>query len=188
MEVVVRLGQRGRGFIALALLAAAAVVFAGCGSPPPAESEAVVSFKKDIRETGDGLASLLMDSVARRDSRSVRKTLQGLCLKAEKSGTPYRCGITVLDGNGVTLASATPTALLKRLNYSRYESVMNVIHEKKAVNTILYLQDHSRLYVVGIPMLREGEVLGILVLTFDSDDLQKRTGLTEQEFRQLSLN
>lgn len=186
--VMVLIGPWRRGFIALTLLISTAVVSTGCGSPPPPESQAILSFKKDIRETGDGLVPLLMDGVAKRDTRSVRNTLKRLCLKAEKSGTPYRCGITVLDGNGVTLASATPTVPLRRLNYSRYESVMKVIREKKPVNTILYLQDHSRLYVVGIPMLREGEVLGVLVLTFDSDDLRKKTGLTEQEFRALTMN
>lgn len=137
---------------------------------------------------GDRLAPVLMDSLAKRDSRSASKALRTLCATADKSDTPYSCGITVLDKRGITLASATPAAPIKRLNYSRYEAVMSVLNEKKAVNTILYLQDHTRLFVVGIPMLREGELLGVLVLTFDSNDLQKRTGLTEQEFRDLKLN
>jgi len=169
-------------------LIAAAIAATGCTPSPPAESKAVISFKKEIRETGDRLAPLLMDNLAKRDPRSVRKSLQKHCTAADENGIPYNCGITVLDKSGVTLASATPAAPLKRLNYSRYEAVMSVVNEKKAVNTILYLQDHTRLFVVGIPMLREGEVMGILVLTFDSNDLRKRTGLTEQEFRDLTLN
>jgi hypothetical protein len=185
---MVLFGRWRRGSVSLVLLIAAAVAATGCQSPPPAESEAVTSFKKEIRETGDRLAPVLVDSLAMRDPRLVRKTLRTLCATADKSSTPYSCGITVLDKHGITLASATPAAPLKRLNYSRYEAVMSVVNEKKTVNTVLYLQDHSRLFVVGIPMLRESELLGVLVLTFDSNDLQKRTGLTEQEFRDLKLN
>jgi hypothetical protein len=107
---------------------------------------------------------------------------------AGKSGRPYSCGITVLDPHGITLASATPGEPIKRLNYSRYEVVMKALKERKIVKAKLYLQDRTTLYVVGIPLVRQGEALGLLVLAFDAADLRDRFGLTEEEFLRVDLN
>ena len=88
------------------------------------------------------------------------------------------------------LASATiaPGEPIKRLDYSRYEVVMKALKERKIVKAKLYLQDHSTLYTVVIPLVRQGEALGLLVLAFDTADLGDRLGLTEEEFLRVDLN
>jgi hypothetical protein len=170
---------------AAALLLSLALI-ASCA--PSAPGPAAEAFKKEVQATKEFLAPSLMDAVASREPRSARRILERQCALAGKSGRPFSCGITVLDTHGITLASATPGEPIKRLNYSRYEVVMKALKERKIVKAKLYLQDRTNLYVVGIPLVRQGEALGLLVLAFDASDLRERFGLTEEEFLRVDLN
>jgi hypothetical protein len=173
--------------MAAALLLSLAVL-ASCA--PSAPGPAAESFKKEVQATKASLAPSLMDAVSRREPRLARSVLERQCALAGKSGSPFTCGITVLDHQGITLASATlaPGEPMKRLDYSRYEVVMKALKERKIVKAKLYLQDRTTLYVVGIPLVRQGEALGLLVLAFDAADLRDRFGLTEEEFLRVDLN
>jgi hypothetical protein len=161
---------------------------AGCA--PSAPGPAAESFKKEVQATEASLAPSLMDAVASREPRSASSILERQCALAGKSGRPFSCGITVLDPHGIALASATlaPGEPIKRLNYSRYEVVMKALKERKIVKAKLYLQDRTTLCVVVIPLVRQGEALGLLVLAFAAADLRDRFGLTEEEFLRVDLN
>jgi len=174
--------SRARG--AALLLSLALIVSCAPSAPGPAAE----SFKKEVQATKESLAPSLMDAVANREPRSARSIVERQCDQAEKRGRPFSCGITVLDHHGITLASATPGEPIRRLDYSRYEIVMKALKERKIVKAKLYLQDRTTLYVVGIPLVRQGEVLGLLVLAFDAADLRNRFGLTEEEFLRADLN
>lgn len=165
--------------VCLALLASCA---------PSAPGPAAESFKREVQATKEYLAPSLMDAVSHREPGSAKGILERQCTLAREGGRPFTCGITVLDPHGIALASATPGELIKRLDYSRYEIVMKALKERKIVKAKLYLQDHTTLYVVGIPLVRQGEALGLLVLAFDASDLRDRFGLTEEEFLKLDLN
>ena len=169
----------------LVLLAA---VLSGCALPESGQSDAVLSFKKEVKETRDSLVPSMIEAVASRDPRTVRLILEKQCSLARENGRPIACGITVLDLHGITLASVTPGETMRRLNYSRYEVVMQALKEKKIVTAKLYLQDGTTLYVVGIPLACNSKTQGLLVLTFDAGELKNRVGITEQEFLKVDLN
>ena len=177
-----RLMSSARGAALLFSLA----LIASCA--PPAPGPAAESFKQEVQATKESLATSLMDAVASREPRSARSILERQCALAGKSGRPFSCGITVLDPHGITLASATPGEPIKRLDYSRYEVVMQALKGRKIVKAKLYLQDRTTLCVVVIPLMRQGEALGLLVLAFDAADLRNRFGLTEEEFLRADLN
>jgi hypothetical protein len=163
-------------------------LLAGCApsSPgPPGEA-----FRKEVLAARESLAPSLMDAVASRDPRAARKILEQQCALSREAGRAFFCGITVLDHHGITLASATiaPGEPIKRLDYSRYEIVMQALKGRKIVKAKLYLQDRSTLYVVVIPLMRQGEAQGLLVLAFDAADLRDRYGLTEEEFLRVHLD
>ncbi|MGE5844807.1 MAG: hypothetical protein ACM32K_07880, partial [Syntrophaceae bacterium] len=84
--------------------------------------------------------------------------------------------------------SASPVEPIKRIDYSRYEVVMKALKERKVVKARLFLQDGTRLYVVAIPLVQNGESIGLLGLAFDSADLRNRFGLTEDDFMRVDLN
>jgi hypothetical protein len=176
-----RRGPGKRAFCSTLAILAALVV--ACTPSAPGPGAAGESFRKEVLATKESLAASLADAVARRESRSVRIILEQTCHVAQSQGQPFTCGITVLDRNGITLASATPGEPLRRLNYSRYEVVMDALKERRIVKTKLYLQDRRTLYVVAIPLERQGEVLGLLTLTYEAADLMNRYGLTEQDLR-----
>jgi len=161
---------------------------AGCAPSSPGPTGAGESFRKEVLAARESLAPSLMDAVASREPRLAGNILEQKCTLAREGGSPFTCGITVLDPHGITLASATPGEPIKRLNYSHYEVVTKALKERKIVKAKLYLQDHTTLYVVGIPLVRQGKVLGLLVLAFDAADLRDRFGLTEEDFLKVDLN
>jgi hypothetical protein len=160
----------------------------GCDIRESGQSDAVLSFKKEVKESRDALVPPLIEAVANRDPRTVRLILDKQCDQARESGRPFACGITVLDLHGITFASVTPVETMRRLNYSRYEVVMQALKDNKIVTAKLYLQDGTNLDVVGIPLARNGKTVGLLVLTFDAGELKDRVGITEQEFLKVDLN
>jgi hypothetical protein len=172
--------------------AAGLVLFAafcsGCDSRESGQSDGVLSFKKEVKETRDVLAPSLIEAVANRDPRTVRLILDKQCDQARERGRPFACGITVLDLHGITFASVTPGETMRRLNYSRYEVVMQALKDDKIITAKLYLQDGTILDVVGIPLVRNEKTVGLLVLTFDAGELKDRVGITEQEFLKVDLN
>jgi hypothetical protein len=176
-----------------AITAAAGLAFltafcSGCTFTEPGQSKAALSFKKEVKEAADALVPSLIEAISTRDSQAVRLILDRQCALARDRSQPYTCGITVLDLHGITLASATPSETIRRLNYSRYEVVMDTLKGNKAITAKLYLQDGTVLYVVGIPLTRDGEAQGLLVLTFDARELKNRVGITEKEFLSVDLN
>lgn len=163
-------------------------LLAGCAPSAPGPTEAGESFRKEVLAARDSLEPALLEAVARREPRSAKRILEQRCTLARESGSPFACGITVMDNHGITLASATPGEPIKRLDYSRYEVVMTALKERKVVKARLFLQDGTRLYVVAIPLVRSGESIGLLGLAFDAADLRSRFGLTEDEFMRVDLN
>lgn len=163
------------------------VLTAACTPSAPAPSKASEAFRQEVLAARESLSAALMDAAARREQRAAGRILEQTCSLARDSGRPFACGITVLDNHGITLASATPGATIRRLDYSRYEVVTRALTERKIVKTKLYLQDRSTLYVVAMPLERRGEILGLLVLAFDQSDLTGRLGLTEEEFHNVNL-
>lgn len=180
--------RRLKAVTAAAALVLLAAISTGCALPESDQSDAVLSFKKEVKETGDALVPSLIEAVANRDPSAVRLLLDKQCALARENGRPFACGITVLDLHGITLASVTPSETIGRLNYSRYEVVMQALEGNKIVTTKLYLQDGTILYAVGIPLARSGKAQGLLVLTFDARELKNRVGITEKEFLKVDLN
>ncbi|NPV06221.1 MAG: hypothetical protein HPY67_16020 [Syntrophaceae bacterium] len=170
-----------------AILALAAASASACAPPAPGPSKAEEAFRKEVLAAREALSASLTDAAANREPQAAGRILQQTCSLARESGRPFACGITVLDRQGITLASATPGAPFRRLDYSRYDAVSKALKERRIVKTKLYLQDRSALYVVAIPLERRGEAVGLLVLTFDREDLSNRHGLTEEEFQRVDL-
>jgi len=170
-----------------ATLALAAALASACAPPAPGPSKAEEAFRKEVMAAREALSASLADAAADREPRAAGRILEQTCSLARESGRPFACGITVLDRRGITLASATPGASFRRLDYSRYDAVSTALKERRVVKTKLYLQDRSALFVVALPLERRGEAVGLLVLAFDQADLLNRHGLTEEEFRRVDL-
>ena len=182
-QAMQRTGRRFRG----AALAFAAVLAAACAPPAPGPSKAEEAFRKEVLAVRESLSASLTDAAAKGEPPAAGRILEQACTLARESDRPFACGITVLDRHGITLASATPGARIRRLDYSRYDVVATALKERRVVKRKLHLQDRTALYVVAIPLERRGEAVGLLVLAFDPADLMNRHGLTEAEFQRVDL-
>ena len=71
----------------------------------------------------------------------------------------------------------------KDTNFHSYRVVEQIVNSRKVIQEQLYLQDTSIL-AIGFPLIREGDLLGILCFSFKSREFEKKWGLSEKEFLQ----
>jgi hypothetical protein len=63
-----------------------------------------------------------------------------------------------------------------------------VLKERKSFQEKLFVQGSRNSLLLSVPLLREGKVEGILVLTFQPGDLKDQVGLTEEAFLAMDFN
>jgi hypothetical protein len=159
----------------------------GCQAKEPPLSPAAAAFKKEIKDCIGRLAKPLTEPVINRDGAAINAALK----KAEPEAIklcrmcPFRMG--VMNKNGDTLA-VYPPRKNENLDFYHYEVVQQTLKTRKIAQQRLFLQNGSRLYVICVPLLKEGEVIGLLAIALDAADAQKRWGVTEKEFMALDFN
>jgi hypothetical protein len=150
-------------------------------------SPAAAAFKKEIKECIGRLAQPLIEPVLQEESAAINEVLKKTEPEAIKlcRMCPFRMG--VMNKKGDTLA-VYPPRKGDHLDFYQYEVVQQVLKTRKIAQQRLFLQDGSRLYAIGVPLLREEEVIGILAIALDAAEARKRWGLTEKEFLVLNFN
>lgn len=174
----------------LALLCVCLVLslsFPAC-KPAPAPSSAAVAFKKEVRDNIEKLSPPFTEALQKGNGKQIETALVQACAKADQSGTPFSCGIAVLDKNGISITSTSPRKSSQRIDYSHYESIKKSLREKRVIHTRLFLQDGTKVYVISSPLLKDGILHGLLVLGYFSTEVQRNWGLTEAEFLEINFN
>ncbi len=174
-----------RGVIRLFVSLALASILA-CTPEAKAPSGSVQTFKLDVLTARDALRSDVVEAITGREPTLAKARLAERCVLAASRKGPFRCGVTVLDRNGLALASASAAEPGKRLDYSRYDMLMSGISDGRPVKTRLFLQDRTTLFVVGLPVHEGGRVVALLVLAFDGSELGQY-GISEKEFMELEF-
>ena len=104
-------------------------------------------------------------------------------------------GIGLLDKSGEYLTgfvidNITPGKLIKDrykdMNFHSFKVVDQIVNSRNVMQEKLYLQD-TGILAVGFPLVREGELLGILCFTFKSRDIDKKWGISENEFLKIDF-
>jgi hypothetical protein len=160
----------------------------GCKPEKPPGSDPAAAFKKEVQDMSWKLAPQLIESVSKKDAKAVHAILEKTCNDSLREGKGLACGITVLDETGVTLTSLLPRAASTRVNYSRYKTVMQTLKTHKTAHSRLFLQDGSTIYAIGIPLIRDGRVIGLLGLNYNSREMNRKYGMTDQDFLALDFN
>ena len=159
----------------------------GCQAKEPPLSPAAASFKHEVKECIGRLVQPLMEPVLKNDTAAINAALEKTEPEAIKlcRMCPFRIG--VMDKNGDTLA-VYPPIKAPHLDFYNYEVVKQALKNRKIAHQRLFLQDGSGLYVISVPLLREGQVIGILAIALSAAESQNRWGLTEKEFLALDFN
>ena len=153
---------------------------------PP--SNAAVAFKKDVRDNIDRLSPFFADALDKDNKKGAEAVLMRACTEAERNGKPFSCGIAILDKNGNSITSTSPRKSSRGIDYSHYESITKSLREKRVVHTRLFLQDGTKIFAISSPLVKDGKLLGLLILGYFSTEVQSNWGLTEAEFLEMNFN
>jgi len=162
------------------------VCITGCRPENNGSKEKAQEFRNRYHAFLVGYASRLAEHVAKRQTKKVKGVLQGMYEDMTGPGGQPPPSIAVLDNHGVAVASQAQTALTGAQNYGNYHVVSRVLQKRKILQSSLYLQNGTRIYVICAPILRREKVVGALIIGFDSNQL-KISGITEAEFMSLDF-
>jgi len=167
-------------------LACLAILLWGCQAQEPPLSPAAAAFKKEVKDCIGGLAAPLVEPVWRKDVAAISAALKEVEPKTIKlcRMCPFR--IAVMNQLGDTLAVHPPKE--KAGNFSSYDLVIKVINSKKIQQQRFFLEDGSQLYIICTPLLRQDKVVGLIAIAINSEEAEKRWGLTGKEFLALDFN
>ena len=129
-----------------------------------------------------------MEPVANKDVAATNAALEKVESPAVKLCRlcPFQVG--VLNQAGEALVTYPPKSSNNRNNYSNYGLITKAINSKKIQQQRFFLQNGSGLYMICAPLVREGNVIGLVVIALNSADATKRWGLTEKDFLALDFN
>ena len=159
----------------------------GCQKAEPPLSPKAVTFQREIQAVINRIAPPLAGPVAHKDMKAVQKALvKAFSLCAEKcEGIFYN--VFILDKNGV-LTAVYPPAEVKRFQFSNYTAVQKAFAQKKPNQTILYQPDGTMTYIICLPLIHQGQVVGILALGFEGGDVTQKRGVSQEEFLRLDFH
>jgi len=171
--------------ICLILLMALALA-AGCQKPKAPPSPKAAAFTKEVQAVIDRVAPPLIEPVSRDDRAGAQKALKkafSVCAEACE-GLFYN--VLILDQQGV-LTAVYPPAEVKSLQFAGYKAVQKAFAEKKPNQAILYLPNGTPIDIVFVPLIHQGQTVGILALGFEGNLVQDKRGLGTEEFLSLEL-
>ena len=169
--------------------------YPGCTSDPPL-SQRAMTFRQQTLEDFERLTPKLgpaFDS----DSPDMAsdEVIIDFLLDLHDNGR-HVLGLGVLDpsGNyrvGYRLDGTAPGSIEKsgyeEMSFASFKGVEKVVSSRKIVQVPLYFQE-QRVLVVVAPLVKEGPLLGIICLSFDTEKFEEEWGISEQEFLRIDFN
>jgi hypothetical protein len=121
--------------------------------------------------------------------------IKDFLLDLHGAGRPI-LGVGVLDPSGEYLTGYSiedkATGKLRKneykgMNFASFEGVESIVNSRKIVQAPLYFHD-TKVFVIGFPLIKEDNLLGIAYFSFNSDEFKKEWGISEKEFLQIDFN
>jgi len=151
-------------------------------------SQSVFSFKEEAKRAIKTLTACLMDPVSKKNISDIQAGMDKIISDAEKEGKPICFGIGILDKNAVTVAGRYVVGIFREEDFSKYDFVKKAFKKKKIVQERLYLQDHSELLIICVPLVQQKKIIGAIVLGFNPTEVKKDYGLNIEQFLALDFN
>jgi len=162
------------------------LIFCACSAKEPPLSPAAASFKQEVKDYIARLGAPLAGLVTQRDAPAINKTL-AMAEPAIKLCRMCPFQIGVLNQHGDILARY-PEKKEGTLNFSGYGLIDQVLKSRRISQQRFFLQDGSEIYIIAVPLLHEGQMIGMLGLSLDAAEALHRWGLTDKEFLTLDFN
>jgi len=167
----------------------------GC-TPDQPLSQSAQTFREQTLEDFDRL-TLKLGPAWDSDGQyaAAGEVIQDFLLDLREDGR-HVLGLGVLDpsGNylvGYRLDDTAPGSIEKSgyedMSFASFKGVEEVVSSRKIVQIPLYFQE-QRVLVVGAPLVKDGRLLGILCLSFETEKFEKKWEVSEQEFLKIDFN
>jgi hypothetical protein len=98
---------------------------------------------------------------------------------------PFQIGVVNEAGD---IVARCPEKKEGTINFSGYGFFEQVQKSRRISQQRFFLQNGSEIYIIGVPLLHEGQLVGMLGLAVDAADALHRWGLTDKEFLALDFN
>jgi hypothetical protein len=167
-----------------AIILLAVICSAGCTSRKLEQSEAARSFKQEVQEKIKQLSPIFIEPLARKDAKTVKSLLENTVSDAAQEGKPLKLIIAILDDQGVKVAGSYSDAAM---NFSTYATVQQILDKQKTFTGELY-RGADRFLFIGAPLMKQGQLVGILVLGNAEEELKKQWNVSAKEILALDFN
>jgi hypothetical protein len=147
-----------------------------------------LTFKEEVKRVIKKMVGPMMGPVLNGDNNAIQATLDKIILDAEKEGKPVRFGIGILDVGGLAVAGRYIVGTFKTDDFSKYNYVAKAFKQRKIVQDRLYFQGGSEFLIICVPLVRQKEVVGAIVIGVDPPQIEKDYGLTTEQFMALDFN
>ena len=169
--------------------------YLGCTSDPPLSQEAM-TFRQQTLEDFERLAPKLAPVLERESQFGAAGEVIKDYLLDQYVNDRYVLGLGVLDPSGdylvgYRIGDTAPGSIEKSgyedMSFASFKGVDRVVSSRKIVQVPLYFQEQSVL-VVGAPLVNEDRLLGIMCLSFETENFEEEWGISEQEFLKIDFN
>ncbi|MEJ2093248.1 MAG: hypothetical protein P8X65_13770 [Syntrophobacterales bacterium] len=168
------------------MLFLALAVGPGCQEAKPPPSPKAAAFSREVQSVINRIAPPLAGPVAQKDRKADQKALEkvfSLCAEECQDMFYY---VFILDQQGV-LTALYPPAEVNKFQFSNYKGVQKAFAEKKPNQTALYKPNGTLIYIIYVPLIHEGHMVGIVAFGLEENKVLEEGGLSEKEFLALDF-
>ncbi len=97
---------------------------------------------------------------------------------------PFQSSFFDADGQ---LLSTYPKHLVSG-NFAAYRLINEPLQRRRIVQGQVFMPSGGTAYVIAVPLFIKGRTVGVVALHFTASEVEKRWGLSTQEFLALDLN
>ena len=169
--------------------------YPGCTSDPPL-NESTVKFREETLDGFERLTLKLGPALEHDGQYEAAGEVIKDYLQHQYVNGRYVLGLGVLDPSGdylvgYRMGDTAPGSIEKSgyedMSFASFKGVDQVVSSRKIIQMPLYFREQNVL-VIGAPLVREGRLLGIMCLSFDTEKFEKEWRISEQEFLRIDFN
>ncbi len=162
------------------------LICCACSAKEPPLSPAAANFKQEVKDCITRLVAPLAGVVAKQDVPAINNTLANAepAIKLSRM-CPFQIGVMYQVGD---IVARCPEKKEGAFNFSGYGLFEQVWKSHRTSQERFFLQDGSEIYIIAVPLLHEGQMVGLLGLALDAAEALHRWGLTDKEFLTLDFN
>jgi hypothetical protein len=133
------------------------------------------------------MSSVFGPCLAKRDLTGIEKEMTLRFGPKVKDRSMFSSGFALLDNKGVSITGRQLLQHSSAQNYSNYSPIEKALKNHKTTQTVMFIQDKPKIYIICSPVINNQKVQGIMILGYNFQELEKRQ-LTEEEFLSMDLN